>query len=215
MSQSDNYATLEELNRLKLANTIINRGVSKIGVRPLYIGKIQQFTSPETKQKIEKIREIADKLREEKSKLEIQKPILKTKEQAKRKLNPRAKIVYLVLIFLVSSFAVYQLFFAKPKTVLPAEEQQSQGSIVRSASTDSVTKNFFISSGSYQSEAGAQAAFKELTEMLGVELAVVQMGQTWTVRIGPEYGSQEDAMTVLDELARYGIMDLAIHANYS
>jgi hypothetical protein len=215
MSQSDNYATLEELNRLKLANTIINRGVSKIGVRPLYIGKIQQFPSPETKQKIEKIREIADKLREEKSKLELQEPILKTREQVKRKLNPRAKLVYLLLVFLVIAFAIYQLFFAKPQSKLPAADEQAKASIVRSASTGSITKNFFISSGSYQSQAGAQAAYKELSEMLGVELAVVQMGQTWTVRIGPEYGSQDDAMTVLDELARYGIMDLAVHANYS
>lgn len=191
--------TLDELNRIKLANTIINRASNRLGVRPLYVGEMIQA---ERKARNADMQIVAAKLSQEK---------LLRKQKTFQKLLPKKPITMLLSVAVFA--ALYFLIFvfngsgSKPlvKTAKAIESSQQKSSIF-----DNSSKSMIITSGIFKNLDEAKNYQQELSKRLGMDLKILHDGSYYTVQIGPNYDNREDAMLVYDEISRFSVPNLAL-----
>lgn len=185
---------IEELNRIKLANSIINQDSDKLGIRPITIGELLEHAEPI----------------EQESKYQ-QEPI-KTEKEAARPQNKiqikhylKAALPGLVLItLLIVGYALFSFF--------TNHEGGKVSSLNKTKTTTAAasTRGLVITSASFQNATTAERYRLRLARKLGVELKVIKDGSQFTVQIGPSYKNKEDAIVVFDELSRYSVKDLSL-----
>lgn len=188
---SETYTTIEKLNRIRLANKIIDHGPDKVFNSHKTIINTD-FPNP----KIEKLRHITKIIKEEKVK-EITKGISKEINQEPIAIPRTKKKTFPWIFVLIFAFALIMFCFA----LKPKEDNLS---------LNKISREIFISSGNFASEEEAKKARKQLGTRLEVPLTIIQSAHTWIIKIGPTYSNHEDALLVLDELDKYGIEDLAL-----
>ncbi len=187
--------TVEELNRIKIANMIINRGSQRLGVKPVYVGGLINL---ERKNKpVDELKLVAQKLSQEKF----------AKRNAKGfKFNK--KYLNIAVGLIVFAAIAYSLMFV----FRPAAPENTGNQLASQIRNPVSAKGMVITSGTYKTLVEAERFQKDLSEKLGVPLKILQDGKYFTIQIGPSYESQEDAMIVFDELSRYSIANLSLRA---
>lgn len=197
----------EEINKLKLANTILNRSTKRLGVRPLNIGEFQnpyaleRHSRPSFKYLGKKnISEIAAKLKQEQEKN------ARFKRPAKMQTALYSVLAIVVVFFLIFVFNPADIIAGFNINARPNPQLLTKtGNAVNEKNRDLV-----ICSGAFNSINDANKYKSDLSERLGVPLKVLKDGSIYTVQIGPAYKSHEDAVIVFDELSRYSVTNLSL-----
>jgi cell division protein FtsN len=210
-------STVEDLNRIKKANDILNKGFQRVGAKPIYIdssmeesinvpnsGKIEFDFKPQ----IELLNQVSAKLKKEKE--------LKIKPKQKDK---SSKLIGLVIFIAVITLIYLGFYVYTPEKILSKVRQltskvivtpQSTNEIEETTVTSSGEKSFIISSGIFKNKADANNYKNDLANKLGIPLKVVRAENFYTIQIGPDYQEQEDVLVVFDELSRYNIKNLSV-----
>lgn len=190
--------TVEELQKLKLANTIIDRGSRKLGVRPLYASAValKRFKS-DTLVANKKLNQVA-------SRLSLEKKSLGTRVKSLKKNQ-----VLNVFIACVSVTVLYFGFLVFNPGVSNDKVEKVSQSIIDESVVDQ-NRALIITTGDFKSEASAEKLKNDLSERLGVPLQIIKDHGKYTVQIGPSYQSKEDALLVFDELSQYSIGKLSL-----
>lgn len=211
----------EDLERIKQANSIINRGSRRLGVRPLYITENEEAPRPKSK-----LSEIANKLKQTAISLpkpEIKKPkpkpsakrinfdqeIKPTKSKGSMSLGSAVTTVLAMLIVFGVIFAANPVDIGKRiinnfrKEIVPIDQQNTSALL----KPDS---GLIITSGLFAKQYDASQRQKELKDRLGVPLKLVEIDNFYTIQIGPSYDNHEDALLVFDELSRYSVGNLSL-----
>lgn len=178
---------VQELNRIKLANDIINKDSARLGLRPMQASSIKVV--PITKSQTAKIEETVTPIKE------------KTTEQK----SDSSKLTIVVTI-IASVILAYGLFYF-------ISHQESKPSRLSARKIETAHKNqpeLVISSGNFASADEAKKYMDRLSRKLGVELKILKNGSQYSVQIGPSYANKEDAIVVFDELSRYSVRDLSL-----
>ncbi len=207
---SINMNTLEDLNRIKKANDILNKGFHKLGVKPIYVDPSLQEAAKtskleyEFKPQIELLNQVTNRLKKEKS------------SAGKKKLQ--AKNLSIATGVLIASIVIYVCFYVyNPQTIVEKLQNViSAPNLIRDTESNTLTetstgeKNFVITSGIFKKQSQANKYRDELAIRLGVPLKVIRTENFYTIQIGPNYKEHEDVLMVFDELARYSIKNLSI-----
>ncbi len=193
--------TAEKLNKIKIANMIINRGSRRLGVKPVYIGGL--INSQLNKQPNDELKIVAQKLSQEK--------FLKRNSKKSKLKNLRV-----ILYALVAVGIIYALMFVfKPAAVnsgMTAETQSNSRIDETSTGIFKQTHGIVITTGNFLTLAEAEKFKQELSEKLGVPLEILHDSKYFTVQIGPSYENRADALIVFDELSRYSIGNLMLRS---
>lgn len=193
--------TVEELQKLKLANTIIDRGSRKLGVRPLYasaVGLKKFNNSSKTKaQNLTNLNQVANKLSQERKSLNNRVSTFKRKHL----LNGFLVFVSLSLIYF--GFLVFNPSISSEKSAKIEEKIFADTVVDRS-------KPLIITTGAFTNEESAEKFKQDLSERLGVPLQIIKDKDKFIVQIGPSYQSHDDALLVFDELSQYSIGKLSL-----
>ena len=186
---------IEELNRIKLANSIINQDSAKLGIRPITIGELLEHAQP-IQQKAE--------YHQEPINIEKEAPAPQTKIQIKHYF--KAALPGLVLItVLIVGYALFAFF-----TNHEGNNVSRLSKVKATTAAATSTRAMVITSGNFQNATTAERYRLRLARKLGVELKVIKDGNQFTVQIGPSYKNKEDAIVVFDELSRYSVNDLSL-----
>jgi hypothetical protein len=197
----------EEINKLKLANTILNRSTKRLGIRPLNVGEFQNPYVAEKRQRPtykylgkRNIGEIAAKLKKE------QETNINFKKTTKMQ-----TAIYSVLTIVVVFFLV---FVFNPAEIIASFSVNSRPNPQLLVKTDNdvsdKARELVVCSGVFNNINDANKYKSDLSERLGVPLKVLKDGSIYTVQIGPAYKSHEDAVIVFDELSRYSVSNLSL-----
>ena len=194
--------TIDELNRIKIANLIINRSSQRLGIKPVYVGSL--IDTKVKAKPADDLKIIAQKLSQEKFE----------KRKSKRFSLKSFKLRNLQVPFFIflGVAIVYSLVFVfKPATVqseTQSSTEEESTSIFKSDRSNSVV----ITSGAFKTLAEAEELRDTLSEKLGVPLEILHDSKYFTVQIGPSYEDHADAMLVFDELSRYSIKNLSLRS---
>lgn len=203
-SSTDKMKTEDEINKLKLANSIINRGTRKLGVRPLNLGYFENPYRTKAKQSTThnlvprpNINELAAKLKREQ---ELNEELKKPAKFQTAFYSMLAVVLVFSMIFVFNPVDIIAGFDknAKPKPTPLSTIESSSG------------RDLVICSGVFKSEKEANNYKKTLSERLGVPLKVLKDGSSYTLQVGPSYKNHEDALIVFDELSRYSVGNLSL-----
>lgn len=200
--------TFDDLNRIKLANTILNRSSNRLGVRPLYIGEMLEA---ERKSRNVDMKIVAAKLSQEKFLRNNKTNLLKSISNFARKLMPRKPLSMLLSISVI--VALYLLIFVfnatEPKASTKSEiltQSSKQSDFI----FDNSTKPMIITSRILKNLDEAKRYQEELSKRLDMDLKILHDGNYYTIQIGPSYKNRDDAMLVYDEISRFSIPGLAL-----
>jgi len=199
--------TEDEINKLKLANTIINRGTRKLGVRPLNIGEFENpYTNSNRKRPItdykakRNINELASKLKREQE----------INERLKKPANFQTALYSMLAIVTV----FFMIFVFNPADIIAGFNSGAKPNpellSMTAANKNANNRDLVICSGVFKSINEANKYKNELSERLGVPLKVLKDGSAYTLQVGPSYKSHEDAIVVFDELSRYSVGNLSL-----
>lgn len=216
--------SIEEFNKLKQANHILNRGTKKLGVKPMYIEQDEDF-KPEKylaeevqrKQEAKKNNFVKEKIKQKSSNTpkpiqlqsELDKIAFKLKnEKSNFKVTNK---VWVNLIYLLIGTLILGFVFLVMKPINQNKDAATKvEKITKQNSPLKTGKQLAICSGNFKRELEAKRYLNELEERLGVPLQLIKAGDLYTVQIGESYTSHDDAMIVFDELSRYSITNLSI-----
>ncbi len=190
--------TIEELNQIKIANMIINRGSRRLGIKPVYVGSL--INTKTNKHPNDELKVIAQKLSQEKF----------LKRSTKKFKLKNLRVVFYALLAVAVIYAL--VFVFKPAAVNSGTVIETQSSTDESNAIFKKGDSMVITSGNFKTLAEAEEFKAELSEKLGVPLQILHDSKYFTVQIGPSYENHADAMIVFDELSRYSIRDLALKA---
>ncbi len=193
--------TQEELNRLKIANTIINRGSKRLGIRPLIIGEINT-KNPNTKNN-----SVFD------NGLALNKIAKKLKEELPN--NEKNKSITGRLIFVILGLLIYLFVFvfnpSEPRSIKLASPQEKIN--FNAPIVNNTKRIFIITTGTFKDLKKARKRLQELDKDLDVDLELVAINNNfYTIQIGPSYNNPDDALLVFDELSYYQIPQLSLRA---
>jgi hypothetical protein len=194
--------SLEELEKLRLANSIIERGNRKLGLRPIYANNIalkEKVNSTRIKtSRLKKIslNQVASQLQQEK--LIKQKPL--TNNSKKYFLNISALVSVCVLIYFG-----FLMFNPNKSTA-----QLNKAEILSKEAFAHSDKALIITTGSFDDENSAESYKQNLSERLGVPLKILKDKNKFLIQIGPSYENHDDAFLVFDELSQYSIGKLSV-----
>ena len=194
--------SLEELEKLRLANSIIERGNKRLGLRPLYannIGLKQKQNS--TLARTNRLKRLT--LNQVASQLQQEKKIRKTNFQYK---NP--KLVFNMSAVLGAFILIYFgfLLFNPNKST----SQFNKAEILSKEAFSHSDKALVITTGSFDDESAAETYKQSLSERLGVPLKIINDKNKFIIQIGPSYENHDDAFLVFDELSQYSIGKLSV-----
>lgn len=197
----------DEINKLKLANTIINRGTRKLGVRPLNVGEFNNPYTREARTRVapdymnkRNLTELAAKLKRE------QDINLRLKKPANFQTALYSMLAIVIVFFMIFVFNPADIIAGFSSGVKPNPEQLSK----TIANQNLISRDLVICTGVFKSIGDANKYKSELSERLGVPLKVIKDGSSFTLQIGPAYKTHEDALIVFDELSRYSVGNLSL-----
>ncbi|MDA1021025.1 MAG: hypothetical protein O2962_05700 [Cyanobacteria bacterium] len=185
---------IEELNRIKLANRIINQDSAKLGIRPITIGELLEHAEP-IQQKTE--------YKPEPREIKTEAPNPQAKIQIRHYLKAALPGLVLITVLIVG----YALFAFLTNHETNKVTKLTKATTATAATT---TRGLVITSGNFQNATTAERYRLRLARKLGVDLKVIKDGSQFTVQIGPNYKNKEDAIVVFDELSRYSVNDLSL-----
>ncbi len=203
----------EDLERIKQANSIINRASRRLGFRPLYINSSNHITAKPKN----RLGEIAKQLKKTATNFPKNPPPLTQKISLKESkpnkqgisLGSAVTSIIALLIVFVIVFSVNPVDISKE--IIDKFQQKKEAIIpVQAQSNTAFDSGLIITSGIYAKKSVAQKKLKELKDRLGVPLKLVQVDDFFTIQIGPSYDKHEDALLVFDELSRYSVGSLSI-----
>lgn len=210
-------STLEDLNRIKKANDILNKGFQRVGAKPIYLDPSLEEPNKNSnnskfefdfKPQIELLNQVSAKLKKEK--------------EQKAGINSATKTnkLFSLLVIVATATLIYLGFYVyTPQKIINQIKNLTNKIVTMPPSTkdeeliDNLApgeKIFIISSGIFQNTGEANKYKNELSQKLGIPLKVVKTDSFYTIQIGPNYQEQEDVLVVFDELARYDIKNLSV-----
>lgn len=180
---------VQELNRIKAANDIINKDSERLGLRTMQSAQIKVAPVPKAQ----------PSLVEESLAQPLAEP-----ETRDFKINlGQMMIVAGIVVSIIFAYALF--YFVK--------NQDSKPSRLSARKFERARKNqpeLVISSGNFGNADEAKKYMDRLSRKLGVELKILKNGSQYSIQIGPSYPSKEDAIVVFDELSRYSVRDLSL-----
>ena len=194
--------SLEELEKLKLANSIIERGNKRLGLRPIYANNIvlkqkQNSTLARTnKLKRLTLNQVASQLQQEKN----------LKKSSFDYKNP--KLVYNMSAILGTFILLYFGFLLFNPNKSTAHLNKAE--ILSKEAFSHSKKALVITTGSFNDEGSAERYKEVLSERLGVPLKIINDKNKFIIQIGPSYENHDDAFLVFDELSQYSIGKLSV-----
>lgn len=194
--------SLEELEKLRIANSIIERGNKRLGLRPIYANNISLMEKKNsTKVRTNRLKRLS--LNQVASQLQQEKKLKQKSSSAKPKqlfLNMSAVVGAFVLIY----FGFLMFNPNKSTAHLNKAEILSKEAFAHS------DKALIITTGSFDDENSAETYKENLSERLGVPLKTLKDKNKFIIQIGPSYENHDDAFLVFDELSQYSIGKLSV-----
>jgi hypothetical protein len=194
--------SLEELEKLRIANSIIERGNKRLGLRPIYANNISLKTKQNsTIQRTNKLKRLA--LNEVASQLKQEKLLKQNGLFYKPK-----KFFYNMSAVLGAFILIYFgfLLFNPNKSTA----QLNKAEIISREAFLQSDKPLVITTGSFDDFASAEKHKQTLSERLGVPLKIINDKNKFIIQIGPSYENHDDAFLVFDELSQYSIGKLSV-----
>jgi len=194
--------SIEELEKLRIANSIIERGNKRLGLRPIYANNIslkqkQNSTLAKTSRlKRLTLNQVATQLQQEKK--------LKNSSLS----NAPKKFFYNMSAVLGTFILIYFgfLMFNPNKSTA----QLNKAEILSKEAFSHSDKALVITTGSFDDEESAENHLQSLSERLGVPLKIISDKSKFLIQIGPSYEDHDDAFLVFDELSQYSIGKLSV-----
>jgi hypothetical protein len=194
--------SIEELEKLRIANSIIERGNKRLGLRPIYANNISLVEKKNTTlartQRLKRLtlNQVASQLQQEK----------KLKQTASN-YQPK-KLFYKMSAVLGTFIIVYFgfLLFNPSKSTA----QLNKAEIVSKEAFLQSDKPLVITTGSFDDKTEAENHMQSLSERLGVPLKILSEKNKFMIQIGPSYENHDDAFLVFDELSQYSIGKLSV-----
>lgn len=174
---------IEELNRIKIANSLMNKDSEVLGIRPFNTGELIQ--TPLNKQTSPEI-----------------------STGRKFTLDFKIKAILPGLSIIIMLALGYSLFAIVTHT--DSNTKPTRLSEIKARNIPKAARALVISSGDFKNLETAEKYKDRLAKKLGIEMKVLKDHNRYTVQIGPSYSNKEDAIVVFDELSRYSVKDLSL-----